>query len=122
VQQPRIPIWVVGAWPRRKSMARVLRYDGLLPMGFDERGQPRQLDPQGIRAAKAYIDANRPESTPFDIVVEGVTPGEDPHKAGELVRPWAEAGATWWIEAHWESDSNSREQLEQRLRQGLPRL
>jgi Luciferase-like monooxygenase len=31
VQQPRIPIWVVGAWPRSKSMARDLRYDGLLP-------------------------------------------------------------------------------------------
>ncbi|HEX8681220.1 MAG TPA: LLM class flavin-dependent oxidoreductase, partial [Ardenticatenaceae bacterium] len=31
VQQPRIPIWVVGAWPRPKSMQRVLRYDGLLP-------------------------------------------------------------------------------------------
>jgi alkanesulfonate monooxygenase SsuD/methylene tetrahydromethanopterin reductase-like flavin-dependent oxidoreductase (luciferase family) len=28
VQQPRIPIWVVGAWPRMKSMQRVLRYDG----------------------------------------------------------------------------------------------
>ena len=26
----RIPIWVVGAWPRTKSMQRVLRCDGLL--------------------------------------------------------------------------------------------
>src|SRR5215216_1241840 len=32
VQQPRIPIWVVGAWPRPKSMRRVLRCDGLLPV------------------------------------------------------------------------------------------
>jgi alkanesulfonate monooxygenase SsuD/methylene tetrahydromethanopterin reductase-like flavin-dependent oxidoreductase (luciferase family) len=31
VQEPRIPIWVVGAWPKEKSMRRVLRYDGLLP-------------------------------------------------------------------------------------------
>src|SRR6266849_4214561 len=31
VQTPRIPIWVAGAWPREKSMARVLRYDGHLP-------------------------------------------------------------------------------------------
>jgi alkanesulfonate monooxygenase SsuD/methylene tetrahydromethanopterin reductase-like flavin-dependent oxidoreductase (luciferase family) len=37
IQKPRIPIWVVGAWPRMKSMQRVLRYDGLLPnvMGND---------------------------------------------------------------------------------------
>src|SRR5690242_3948245 len=31
VQQPCIPMWVVGAWPRPKSMTRVLRCDGLLP-------------------------------------------------------------------------------------------
>jgi alkanesulfonate monooxygenase SsuD/methylene tetrahydromethanopterin reductase-like flavin-dependent oxidoreductase (luciferase family) len=31
VQEPRIPIWVVGAWNYPKSMQRVLRYDGLLP-------------------------------------------------------------------------------------------
>ena len=31
VQQPRIPIWVVGAWPKEKSMQRALRYDGYLP-------------------------------------------------------------------------------------------
>ena len=28
VQQPRIPIWVVGDWPRMRSMRSVLRYDG----------------------------------------------------------------------------------------------
>jgi alkanesulfonate monooxygenase SsuD/methylene tetrahydromethanopterin reductase-like flavin-dependent oxidoreductase (luciferase family) len=28
----RIPIWVVGAWPRPKSMRRVLRCDGILPV------------------------------------------------------------------------------------------
>ena len=122
VQQPRIPIWVVGAWPRPKSMRRVLRYDGLLPMGMDERGRPRQLYPEEIQTVKAFIETNRAETTPFDIVVEGVTPGEDPDRAGEVVRPWALAGATWWIEARWETGSNSREQLEQRLRQGPPRL
>src|SRR5262245_52646475 len=31
LQTPRIPVWVVGAWPSMKSMERVLRYDGLLP-------------------------------------------------------------------------------------------
>ena len=29
--QERIPIWVVGAWPRPRSMRRVLRCDGVLP-------------------------------------------------------------------------------------------
>ncbi len=39
VQKPRIPIWVVGAWPRKKSMRRALRYDGLLPVKMDNDGK-----------------------------------------------------------------------------------
>ena len=31
VQQPRIPIWMVGVYPSEKSMARAMRYDGLIP-------------------------------------------------------------------------------------------
>src|SRR5512133_521988 len=31
LQRPRIPIWVVGAWPKEKSMQRALQFDGLLP-------------------------------------------------------------------------------------------
>jgi len=31
--QERIPIWVVGAWPRPTSMRRVLRCDGVIPPG-----------------------------------------------------------------------------------------
>src|SRR5438067_583831 len=29
--QERIPIWVVGVWPRPRSMRRVLRCDGIVP-------------------------------------------------------------------------------------------
>ncbi|HVI19004.1 MAG TPA: LLM class flavin-dependent oxidoreductase, partial [Gaiellales bacterium] len=29
--QERIPIWVVGVWPRPRSMRRVLRCDGIIP-------------------------------------------------------------------------------------------
>jgi alkanesulfonate monooxygenase SsuD/methylene tetrahydromethanopterin reductase-like flavin-dependent oxidoreductase (luciferase family) len=54
-QQPRIPIWVVGAWPRPKSMDRVVKYDGLLPMAFGEDGSPRQATPEVLRAMRAYV-------------------------------------------------------------------
>ena len=33
VQRPRIPVWVVGAWPSERSMGRAARWDGLLPSG-----------------------------------------------------------------------------------------
>src|SRR6185436_15536193 len=59
VQQPRIPIWMVGAWPRMRSMRRVLRYDGLLPTVFGESGDMREITPDDIRAMKAFVEANR---------------------------------------------------------------
>jgi alkanesulfonate monooxygenase SsuD/methylene tetrahydromethanopterin reductase-like flavin-dependent oxidoreductase (luciferase family) len=123
LQQPRIPIWVVGAWPRPKSMARVLRYDGLLPMAYDAEGKPVQASPDDIRAMKAYVEAHRTETTPFEIVVEGVTPGDQPDAAAAQVRPWADAGATWWIEALWQAGDqpDAAAFLRERIRQGPPR-
>ena len=37
--QERIPIWVVGVWPRPRSMRRVLRCDGIIPQ-YSEEGSP----------------------------------------------------------------------------------
>lgn len=123
VQQPRIPVWVVGAWPRKKSMQRALRYDGLLPNVIGEDGQHRSTTPEDIRAMKVFIEANRDADTPYDIIVEGKTPGDDPRLATGIVLPWAEAGATWWIEADWEAlrDPQGQEQILSRIRRGPPR-
>ena len=122
VQQPRIPIWVVGAWPRMKSMRRVLRYDGLLPIVMGDDNQFRQTTPDDIREMRAFVEANRTETTAFDIVMEGVTPGNDPKKAAATVQPWADAGATWWIESMWESIGNEEGQssFRKRIQQGPP--
>jgi hypothetical protein len=121
VQQPRIPVWVVGAWPSEKSMGRVLRFDGLLPNVMDQ-GKPRMgpATPDEIRAMCAYVAANREQTTPFDIVVEGETSGGDPAQAADVVRPLAEAGATWWIEASWTAKDLG--QVLERVRQGPPRI
>ena len=35
IQRPRIPIWVVGQWPKERSVARALRFDGILPETSD---------------------------------------------------------------------------------------
>ena len=124
VQQPRIPIWAVGAWPREKSMRRALRYDGLLPSVLGDDGKARELTPDDLRAMRDYAAANRAESTPFDIVMEGETPGDDPARAAEIVRPWADAGATWWIEALWNEprDAAGLSAVRRRAAQGPPRL
>lgn len=122
VQQPRIPIWVVGAWKREKSLQRALRYDGLLPMVMADGGGFRATEPEDIRAMKDYIEAHRSATTPFDIVVEGVTPGAQPTHAAEIVQGWAEAGATWWIEAMWnaQDDGYGLKSVQKRIEQGPP--
>lgn len=118
LQRPRIPIWVVGAWKRSKSMNRVLRCDGFIPYKMDHDGSP-ELTANDIREMKEFIAENRTLKTPFDIVVEGKTPGADPDQCVAQLRPWRDAGVTWWIEARWD---DSREGLLERVRQGPPRL
>jgi hypothetical protein len=123
VQQPRIPIWVVGAWPKEKSMRRVLRYDGLLPNVMDDQGQHIPPTPEHITAMKDYIAKRRTLTTPFDIVVEGKTPGAEPDRAAEISRAWVAAGATWWIEALWGDPAQPIDYaaILQRIQQGPPR-
>ena len=124
VQQPRIPIWVVGAWRRNKSMQRVLRYDGLIPNVMDAAGKFEQTTPEHIREMRDFVTAKRTETTPFDIVTEGRTPGDDAERCAELVRPWADAGATWWIEEMWASPDAVADPagVRKRLSQGPPRI
>jgi alkanesulfonate monooxygenase SsuD/methylene tetrahydromethanopterin reductase-like flavin-dependent oxidoreductase (luciferase family) len=112
VQQPRIPTWVVGVWPRMRSMRRVIRYDGWIPnydptrgAGVDPVEQQRAYTPEIAAEAIAWIRAEREKAglgdRPFDITQEGTTGGVDEVADAAVVRPWAEAGVTWWLEADW---------------------
>jgi hypothetical protein len=122
VQQPRVPIWVVGAWPRPKSMRRVLRCDGLLPVCMDENGF-RPTTPEDIRGMIAWLDANGGTRPGFDVVMEGETPADDRAKAATVVAPWVEAGCTWWLETRWEMPHDTDERMRavrDRLEAGPP--
>ncbi len=118
LQQPRIPIWVVGAWPRQRSMQRALRYDGLLPNKLDPENRHMPIEPEDVRAMKAYVEANLPDPGAYEIIMEAKTPGDDPARANQIVQMWAEAGVTWLLEAMW--DNRDPEQVRQRIRQGPP--
>jgi hypothetical protein len=123
VQSPRVPLWVVGAWPRPKSMRRVLRCDGLIPTKMIPEGVHVTVTPDDIRAMRTFIEERRMSPVPFDIVVEGDTPGDEPDRAVDIVRPFAEAGATWWLESlavHGKRGGLDR--VRERLRQGPPRM
>jgi alkanesulfonate monooxygenase SsuD/methylene tetrahydromethanopterin reductase-like flavin-dependent oxidoreductase (luciferase family) len=124
LQQPRIPIWTVGAWPSERSMARALRYDGLIPSARGEDGQMRQVTPDELRAAVAYARERREADGPFEIIVEGMTPGDDPSGARAVLEPWAAAGATWWLESMWSApaEGDHGEAVRRRIAAGPPAL
>ena len=103
-------------------MRRVLRYDGLLPykVAPDGTRAKEEMTPDDIREMKRFIAERRTATTPFDIVWEGETPGGTPDEAAAIVRPWAEAGATWWMESRWNFETPLAE-VRTRIEQGPPR-
>jgi alkanesulfonate monooxygenase SsuD/methylene tetrahydromethanopterin reductase-like flavin-dependent oxidoreductase (luciferase family) len=123
IQSPGIPIWVVGAWPRPKSMRRVLGCDGILPAKMTPNGISYTIMPDDIRAIKAFVEPRRSLPTTFDIVLEGETLGENPAKASAIVEPLAQAGATWWLEdvASVPYNSGGVQGVRRRIKQGPPR-
>lgn len=143
VQSPRIPVWIVGAWPREKSMRRTVKWDGIVPVvmqneggvtepDFEEFGRSMaatgvytQTDVRDIAAIREYVDREREGSGPFDVVVEGWSSGSRLQRAVGRVAEYGESGATWWIEAVWswlEFPPHNLERMRQRIRQGPPRL
>jgi alkanesulfonate monooxygenase SsuD/methylene tetrahydromethanopterin reductase-like flavin-dependent oxidoreductase (luciferase family) len=96
VQQPRIPIWVVGGWPRKPPFRRAAHWDGvcLMPTRMDSM---EWLTVEDFRACLAYVQAHRTGDGPFDVVMSGEL-AEDPHEARAQAARFAEAGATWWME------------------------
>jgi alkanesulfonate monooxygenase SsuD/methylene tetrahydromethanopterin reductase-like flavin-dependent oxidoreductase (luciferase family) len=133
VQQPRIPTWVVGVWPSMKSMRRVARYDGWIPNyappgadAIDPLEQQRTYTPEIAAEAIAWIRAERERlglgDRPFDIVQEGTTGGVDRVADAGVVRRWAEAGVTWWLESDWNVPAaRVADYSRERLRAGPPR-
>jgi hypothetical protein len=91
-------------------MPRALRHDGIV----SQVTQPAKLAEIG-----AIVRARpEPPDAPFEIVAQGSTP-PDPPRAGEIVTPWAEAGATWWLDADWEGATV--ESIRRRIAAGPPR-
>ena len=126
VQKPRIPIWVGGFWPYKRPMRRAARWDGVVPLLRLSEGES---ETEALRACVDYISSHRESADPFDVVYSGVTPGDYPTRAAEIVGPFADAGATWWLEAiaPYRYDAGfaepwNTEKLRERVLQGPPRI
>jgi len=121
VQCP-FPVWVGGS--SRGAMRRAARHSGWIPVTVDDEGRPN-MTPDDLRASLAFIGDERaargvPSDAPFVVGIHGETPGQGPDGAA-IVRRWAEAGATWWIESihGWRG---STAELFARVAAGPPRV
>lgn len=130
VQTPRLPIWAAASLPAHAGLRRAARLDGLFPILFPEVVVTKPdgrvdwshwwLDPQGFGdAAKATLEyrAER-EGSAFDLAATGSTEFDSAEQAGEKVRAYEAAGATWWLE--WLDDSPGRQDEIRRLIQRGP--
>ena len=99
---------------RQEATASCGPLDGVAPI-VPNIHEGQRIDPSDFRDLVGYIEQQRTSSEPFDVVQFGQTKG-----AGDTatVGAYAEAGATWWLDAAWPTLEATRE----RLRKGPPRL
>ena len=123
VQQPRVPIWIGGHWPRKAPGRRAARWDGAVLTTTGIWDQPP--DPGVIAEMYDYIQAHRDNAglgeMPFELVVGGSTPNSAAN-ARDTLGPLADAGATWWDERFPIHQVGKFDAVRTRLEQGPPRL
>jgi alkanesulfonate monooxygenase SsuD/methylene tetrahydromethanopterin reductase-like flavin-dependent oxidoreductase (luciferase family) len=115
--QDDIPLWVVGAWPRERSLRRALRCSGVIPEPIGG-----ELTPTVVSDIREWY-RDRGAAPSFDVVVEGES-APDAEAAATTILPWVEAGATWWMETQWAQPRNAPELLARfrtRIEAGPPR-
>lgn len=113
IQEPRPPIWIGGE--SRPALRRAARWDGWVIGGVNEAAQMIK-SPQEMTAAAAYIRSFRDQEAPFDIAMTGVSDVGD----AELVRTYAAAGVTWWLESIFDL-RGSLDEMMARVTAGPPR-
>jgi alkanesulfonate monooxygenase SsuD/methylene tetrahydromethanopterin reductase-like flavin-dependent oxidoreductase (luciferase family) len=117
--QERIPMWVVGVWPKPRSLRRALRCDGIIPQ-YQLEG--REAESGDARAVRAWL-IDHGAGPGMDIVADGETPADAPEMAAAQVAGWAQAGCTWWLETRWgvpETLPVRMAQMRERLAAGPP--
>jgi alkanesulfonate monooxygenase SsuD/methylene tetrahydromethanopterin reductase-like flavin-dependent oxidoreductase (luciferase family) len=105
VQQPRIPVWVASRFPNRRPIRRAAQWDGWFPVEVPS--------PDALTEMIAYGLEHRPvDAPPWAVVMQGL-PDAD-------ARPWAAAGASWWLTRFEPFDPSPRHVLDV-ARAGPPR-
>ena len=118
LQKPRIPIWVAGIWPKKGPFARSCRWDGYFPLGGIR--DSRFLVPETFSEIRNLAMEKRGNEVPYDLVASGYTTGTKKSEESAFVQEFADAGATWWMEA-MDPWMFTGAQSQARIRLGPPR-
>lgn len=105
VQRPRVPVWVSAHWGFKRPLRRAVRWDGVLPRQWAS----GPVTPAVIAELAGYAATHHTGMAPFDIIKYGTTEGKNPSADLEAVRPYEQAGATWWIEEIFTSRGSLRQ-------------
>jgi alkanesulfonate monooxygenase SsuD/methylene tetrahydromethanopterin reductase-like flavin-dependent oxidoreductase (luciferase family) len=115
VQQPHIPIWLAAGNTHARPMRRAAHWDGVCPVSRDK------ITPAQVREMLALIAREREGADEsFDMVLAGFTGNMEPDEATAMLSGIAAAGATWWQEGFWGTDT--AEDVHKRIQQGPPHL
>jgi alkanesulfonate monooxygenase SsuD/methylene tetrahydromethanopterin reductase-like flavin-dependent oxidoreductase (luciferase family) len=80
---------------------------GDAPSEFSRFGEEADaLTLEELHDMRAFIQQHRTTDAPFDVMVGGDVPIDDPVMAREILTAYAGAGVTWWIEGigEWRGD------------------
>jgi len=97
IQKPRIPVWVAGTWPNKPPFRRAARWEGVIPGAKGKGFSP--LSPAEFIEMRDYTLRYRSLETPFDFCLGGQTPGKNIEEDKSIIKPYQDAGLTWWIES-----------------------
>jgi hypothetical protein len=84
-------------WPNKPPFRRAARWDGVVPISATPPPEGR-ITPDDLRELVAFTQAYRSGADPFDVIQYGETTGTDAVADAAAIIPYAEAGATWWVE------------------------
>ncbi len=128
VQQPHPPVWCVGMLvpgrPRQRSLERAARWQGVFPSyaGGTLEEPHSHLTTEALREVVDRIGSLRADAglgmDDYDVVVEGDSHGSF-GGVRPPVQPWADAGATWWVESWWDLPDSPEGVAEVRRRLAL---
>lgn len=131
VQQPRPPVWVVGAFvpgrERQPSLERAARWDGLLPTVIAEEGARGVKSPgelaEIVGRTRVFREAAGLPLAGYDVVIEGDSSREFVQLEPPEPAAWEGAGATWWVESWWtvERGPDGLAEVRRRVKAGPPR-